>query len=361
MSPGMYNRLDNLRVIVDEMLLKMTDATLARNAYVQLYGASGFAAMLAAKRGLNQEIAAIAGLMHDYYAFKTGITEFNDQNSAEAVRPIVRDLGIFTNDERKTILCAIFHQTELGSIHDDYDELIKDAVVVQRYFYNVGKKVPSKEAWRVKNALRELALPYDFEATDEVFENNETSSKRNQVDKRRMLADVAEKLASLGIEGIPADHNYRDICRYWPEDKIYQGIKGSWCAAFVYHCCRKAGFLLPIRYPNGMCRFAGVGAWQEWAKLPDVNFFHSASDKGFTPLRGDIVIYEKLLTDEPHDHIGVVLSCEQEDLFVAEGNMDNKNKSSLVHRNRWGKISGYIRIDNGYHYKFCGEYNPRLD
>lgn len=60
-------RLDSMRVIVDEMLQALSDSERKRHAYVHLYGVSGFAAMLAYRRGLEADIAAIAGLLHNFY------------------------------------------------------------------------------------------------------------------------------------------------------------------------------------------------------------------------------------------------------------------------------------------------------
>jgi hypothetical protein len=350
-------RLESVRVIVDEMLLTLTDANNRRNAYVHLYGVSNFAALIAMKRELNQEIAAIAGLLHDYYLYKTGIHDFHDQSGAEAVRPILRDMGIFSLEEQKTILSAIFLHSDKSSIHSAYDEVIKDAEVLQIYFYNYGQKVNRVDAARLNRVLGELSLPVEVLVDESATWSPASPSSE---DKRAQLADVAETLASKGIVGIPGDFFYREICRYWPDSNIYQGLKDSWCAAFVYYCCRQVGFLLPIRYPNGVCRFAGVAAWQEWAQLPETQFFHSAQDKDFTPQRGDILIYEKLLSDDSHDHIGIVLACDEEELLVAEGNMDNKNQSKLVRRDRWSKLSGFVRIRNDYQYKFVGDYNPQL-
>jgi hypothetical protein len=87
------------------------------------------------------------------------------------------------------------------------------------------------------------------------------------------------------------------------------------------------------------------------------DFYYDEQD-GFIPQRGDIVIYEKLLSDESHDHIGIVLACDQKEILVAEGNRDNQNYSSVFHRDRWRCILGYIRIDNGYQLHFSGNYNP---
>lgn len=82
-------------------------------------------------------------------------------------------------------------------------------------------------------------------------------------DKRSMLADISEALAARKITGVPEDKLYTEICRYWPDTDIHKVLKNNWCAAFVYHCCVRAGFLLPIRYPNANHRLAGAGAVYE--------------------------------------------------------------------------------------------------
>jgi hypothetical protein len=120
----------------------------------------------------------------------------------------------------------------------------------------------------------------------------------------------------------------------------------------------QVGILLPIRYPNRMYRLAGVGAWLDWAQLPETRFFYDAKQEEFNPSRGDIVIFEKLLSDNSHDHIGIVLACEDNKILIAEGNIDNKNCSSVLFRDRDHCILGYVRIDNGYYYQFNGEYIP---
>ncbi len=41
--------------------------------------------------------------------------------------------------------------------------------------------------------------------------------------------------------------------------------------AFVYYCCIKVGFNIPIKYPNEnvKCNFAGCVAWESWTNLPE--------------------------------------------------------------------------------------------
>ncbi|KRF20241.1 hypothetical protein ASG93_31270 [Paenibacillus sp. Soil787] len=349
-------RFESIKILVDELLFSIESMVNRHEATVYLYGVSTFASMLAMKRGQSPELAAIAGLLHDYYVFKTGIAEFPGPNSAEAVRVIIRDIGMFTEEEQITILRSIFYQDDSSRSHDTYEEIVKDAIILQLYFQSTVRKLPRMDVNRLRNVLGELEIQDEF--IEELFHKEKETKPQLNEDKRLKLADIAEMLAGQDIIGEPGDEHYREICRYWPDTSIYKVLKNSWCAAFVYHSCRQAGFLLPIRYPNGSHRLAGVGAWLEWAQLPDTGFFYHDEQDGFTPQRGDIVIYDKLLSDHPHDHIGIVLAVNEIEILVAEGNRDNKNYSSIFHRDRRLCILGYIRIDNNYQYYFSGDYNP---
>jgi hypothetical protein len=324
-------RLESVRVLVQEMISSIDCEQQRQEAYVQLYGVSSFASILAMKRGWNPELAAIIGLLHNYYFFKTGVKGFPGPNSADTVRPLLREVNMFTNEELTLILKAIFHQEDRNKVQGPYEEILKDAQVLHSYFQNIR---------------------YDLTPQDNGMEILQSS------DKRGKLADIAEAFGKESIVGIPGDERYREICKYWPDQGIYKIFQSNWCAAFVYYCCMQAGFLLPIRYPNADFRLAGVGAWLEWASLPETGFLYFDGEKGFTPQRGDIVIYEKLLTNDPHDHTGIVLACDDKELLVAEGNKDNQNYSSVFYRDRWHCIYGYIRIANDYQFAFTGEYTP---
>lgn len=173
------------------------------------------------------------------------------------------------------------------------------------------------------------------------------------------MGDIAESLAAKKIVGDRSDTEYMKIIRYFPEETAFDELKNGWCAAFVYHCCLEAGLSLPIRVPHTAkkvadCRFAGVGAWYEWGIA---NAFCRFEKEGFTPERGDIVVYNNIIPkeDKPensawHDHIGIVISSDGDSLIVAEGNADNKNVSGIVNRERDSTIGCYIRIPEDYRY-----------
>jgi hypothetical protein len=345
-------RLESVRVRVNEMLLSIDGMAKRQEATVQLHGVSTFASMLAAKRGHNPQLAAIAGLFHGYYGYKTGIPEFPGPNSAEAARPILRDMGMLSEEEQITVLRSIFYQDDNRRTHGPYEEIIKDAHVLQLYFHHGS----SRDADRLRHVLAELGMGCD--PHDAIPAEPAEPTPPAHKDIRSRLADIAEREAMTGIVGVPGDDRYREICRYWPDPDIYKVLKNSWCAAFVYHCCRLAGFRLPIRYPNGKYRFAGVGAWLDWGQLPETGYYYAEGQEGYMPERGDIVIYDKLLSDHAHDHIGIVLASDENVITVAEGNRDNENYSSVFQRDRSHRILGYIRIDNRYEYRFDGDYQP---
>ncbi|PRA08002.1 MULTISPECIES: CHAP domain-containing protein [unclassified Paenibacillus] len=355
MSSGkIYKRLGTVFNLVHEILLK--ESVNKEGMLDYLNGVSNFASMLAMKRVQDSEISAIAGLLHGFYFNKTGIEDFPGPNSADAVRPILLSAEIFTTDELSIILKSIFYQEDTHLVHGPYEEIIKDAILFQMYFQNPGRSLSKIEISRLENVFNEFGI-----SKEKIKANVNVNVQNFNIyteDRRSKLADLAEKLARQNIIGTPRDQRYQEICRYWPDSDIYKVLEANWCAAFVYHCCMKVGMKLPIRYPNRMYRLAGVGAWLDWAQLAETGFFYRDMQEGFEPERGDIVIYEKLLTDNSHDHIGIVLACDGNQLLVAEGNTDNKNYSSVLDRERGYCILGYIRVSDSYQFNFQGEYRP---
>ncbi|MDT0123230.1 CHAP domain-containing protein [Paenibacillus sp. RRE4] len=324
--------------------------------WIQLVGVSSFASLLATRRGVNQELAAITGLLHGCYLYRTGINVFPGPNSADTARQLLRGLQLFSEEELSIILNSIFVQEACQQVQGPYEEILKDAIQLQMNFSPVKQSTATKmEKVRLHHVLHKLGMTVEVDETDST---GSTVEKQGYEQRRLALADVAEKLAKQKIIGVPEDELFREICQYWPDPDIHSILKANWCAAFLYHCCMQVGIKLPIRYPNQTYRLAGVGAWLDWSRLPETGFFYLDEEDGFKPERGDLVVYEKLLSDDSHDHIGIVLSCEGDHLLVAEGNVDNHNYSGIVNRSRGDSILGYIRINDDYQFHFEGEYKP---
>ncbi|MGE5579469.1 MAG: HD domain-containing protein [Bacillota bacterium] len=342
-----------MREYVNRIFDNIEDAVEKRAAYVHSYGVSQCCALLALRRGLDLEMAAVIGLLHDVYSYRTGYTRLHSHNGAEMVRVAFKhDLkDFFLEDEQTIIKSAIYHHSDKDHVHDEYDELLKDSDVVQHLSFDTAYE-PIR-AQRLLHTLNELALPMP-----NITVLAKERSAVNLFSPTR-AADVAEALAGKEVTGERHDPDYMKIVRYFPEDTAPEEFKNAWCAAFVYHCCLEAGLPLPIRVGHTAMkmasgRFGGVRAWYEWGME---NGFCRYEKDGFTPQRGDIVIYDNVIPAEnkdpnsaAHDHMGIVLACGSDSVVVAEGNVGNKNVSGIVSRKRGDTIGCYIRIPEDYSY-----------
>ncbi len=335
------DRVQQVRELVNNILADREVAEHARNDSIHIYGVSMLSVQLALKRGLSPEIAAAAGMLHDLYRLRTGLNENHAHNSEEDARTILRDLGLFTGEEQVIIRKAIFRHSNKRVEHDPYDEVLKDADVLQRYLHNPAE--PTSAAWcRLKRVVAELGLP-----KPERLEEPRSDADQKWAG-RRVLADIAEGLARQPLVGNESKGgpDVYPVIRYFPGATRARGF--DWCASFVYHCCYQAGLKLPIRYPGVAMRFAAVPAWLAWSKLPGLQFFQPAGEASFRPERGDLVIFDRLVSNVDHDHIGVVLDCRNGVLTTAEGNV--KNRSGIFERNAYLNINGYVRIADDYRY-----------
>ena len=114
---------------------------------------------------------------------------------------------------------------------------------------------------------------------------------------RKYLAEVAKKAAQTPFHGYieGKESNLEPIIRFFPKWMLREA-DGLWCAAFVYYCCREAGFEIPIR-PDACktCHLAGCIAWEELAQ-GDVKIGYHKGEEGFVPEAGDIVLYQSSLS-----------------------------------------------------------------
>ena len=167
---------------------------------------------------------------------------------------------------------------------------------------------------------------------------------------REYLAKIAEEEAQTPYHGYIGGKtsNLQPVIRFFskwtPEE-----ADGLWCAAFVYYCCRKAGFEIPVRPVEcRSCNLAGCIAWEEFAQGDD-RIEYRKGEEDFIPKAGDIVIYDRVFENGEHDHIGIVLQSTGDMIIAAEGNIDNR--SGIIRRPLDDHIRGFIRIPDGYRYR----------
>lgn len=345
------DKILKVREYVNSVINNISSDEERRIAFVHTYGVAQLCSMIAVKRGLNPEVAHISGLLHDIYTYFTGSSLCHAISGAEMSRTAISKMDIFTAEEKAIILSAIFYHSDKGHIHDEYDEVLKDADILQHYLFKACSHIHKPFSPRLMNVLEEFDM---VNILPDILEM-ESPNTKDSFD-RAIFADIAEDIASQNIRGEKDNSVFIDIIKYYPEPSAFNELKNNWCAAFVYHCTLMAGLKLPIKQPPYKYRFAGVGTWYEWAT--DHHFCFYEAD-GFIPSRGDIVIYNNIIPPENkqknspwHDHIGIVLSCEKEYLLVAEGNMNNENVSGLIKRKRDNTIGCFVRIPDGFEYDY---------
>ena len=151
-------RLKEVRKYVNKQLIKMGDRDDAMKAAGHLYGVSMSAQLLAQKRRENAELAGIAGLMHDLYAYESGSYDDHAHKGADLAREILGKLDIMTPEEMDIICSAIYHHDDKAAVDAPMDEILKDADAMHHIYNDLSKEVKEKEAARYEKLKAELGI-----------------------------------------------------------------------------------------------------------------------------------------------------------------------------------------------------------
>ena len=151
-------RLKELRQYVDGELNAMENPDKRNGAIVHLYGVSLAATMIAKKRGLDPELASMAAMLHDLYAYKSGSYDDHAHKGAELAREILDHLALTTQEETETICSAIYHHDDKYDVDGPMDEVLKDADVIHHCMNDLSKAVKDKEKARYESLCREFGM-----------------------------------------------------------------------------------------------------------------------------------------------------------------------------------------------------------
>ena len=166
------NRVEKLREHVDAILLnKNSNDRNRRMAYVHLYGVAQFCAMIAKKRGVDIDLAIMAGMLHDLYTYKKkdevrhlgmdAIEEVIKNHRVDGpvyIREILTEWQLTTDEETEIICTAIQGGVGKDDKTLELEKVVNDANILQFYFYNPvspGIKLDDK---RVEDLLSEFGL-----------------------------------------------------------------------------------------------------------------------------------------------------------------------------------------------------------
>lgn len=151
-------RLKELRKYVDERLNLMTDEEKRNGAIAHLNGVSLAAVMLAKKRRLDPEVAAMAATLHDLYAYQSGSYEDHAHQGAELAREALLELALTDEEETEAICSAIYHHDDKLTVDGQMDELLKDADVIHHCMNDPAKDIKERERARYEKICEEFGL-----------------------------------------------------------------------------------------------------------------------------------------------------------------------------------------------------------
>ncbi len=152
------SRLGVLRDYVDKELRSLNHPDKMISACAHLYGVSLAATMIAKKRGENVELSAMAAMLHDLHAYKSGSYADHAHKGAELARSILQELQL-TDDEETDIICsAIYHHDDKLVVDQPMDEVLKDADVIHHCMNDMSKPVKEKEQKRFHDLQNEFGL-----------------------------------------------------------------------------------------------------------------------------------------------------------------------------------------------------------
>ena len=152
------NRIGKVREKVDNILLHMPDDEERRCAYVHLYGVAQACTLLAARCGVDAELAVIAGMLHDLHAYAAMDARDHAPKSAEMARTLLMELGLFREDEISAVCTAIARHSDKQTVHGPLDEVLKDADVLQHMLYDPLQEGGETQENRRAKLMEELGL-----------------------------------------------------------------------------------------------------------------------------------------------------------------------------------------------------------
>lgn len=153
----MENRLEELRKKLDGIVICNKPDKICMYAS-HMYGVSKFCTLLAEKRNLNAEIATTCGMLHDIGYMAGGSSDNHAIEGAKLAETLLKEMKTYNDDEIKIITSSISNHSDKRTIHGVYDELLKDADVMDHCFYNKDFSIAEWEVQRYNNLLIEFGI-----------------------------------------------------------------------------------------------------------------------------------------------------------------------------------------------------------
>lgn len=121
------NRYYIIKDTVYDILNNECFGSFRKNGLEHLFNVANMANLLAKIENLDQELAAIIGILHDLAVYKFQINLDHANRSSILAKNILTKSNLFNDDEINLIVTAIKNHSFKEKIDDKYSELIKNA------------------------------------------------------------------------------------------------------------------------------------------------------------------------------------------------------------------------------------------
>ena len=152
------SRIKDIEKKVINILDNIKDSEKRAKAIAHLHGVSLSAVIIAKKRGQNPELAAIAGLLHDLYAYKSGSYDDHAHHGADYAKEILNEMKLTSPEETEIICSAIWNHDSKSDINEPMDEILKDADVMDHSLADPTKAVKEHEQERYSKLFKEFGF-----------------------------------------------------------------------------------------------------------------------------------------------------------------------------------------------------------
>jgi len=139
---------------------------------MHMYSTMQIAKLVALKRGLNPELAALTCAFHDIYSLLDGKTEDHGAKAEPYIREIVSEynsehrvsLSEITDDEQEQIIIAVKNHSDKNSTDDTpYGKLLKDVDSIDSYLHGMTPGRRSGRIPRGNEVLNEFTIEPQLE------------------------------------------------------------------------------------------------------------------------------------------------------------------------------------------------------
>lgn len=97
-------------------------------------------------------------MLHDIFYMSGGTSDHHAAKGAEQAEKILKTMKLYSDDEIRIITTAISRHSDKEHVHDPYDEILKDADVMDHRLYNPSFPIAARNMEQYLNLLIEFGI-----------------------------------------------------------------------------------------------------------------------------------------------------------------------------------------------------------